>query len=86
MCNFLAPIKKFGQEPHVSDTEYPAPPPSPSKINRSRIKAIPRLSLRKTSCSASESEDETRKYSRIRNNSVSNFKVSSFIYTLFYVN
>lgn len=79
--SFLAPIKKFGHEPHVSDTEYPAPPPSPSKINRSRIKAIPKLSLRKTSCSASESEDETRKYSRIRNNSVSNFKVSSFMLT-----
>ncbi|KAJ8976629.1 hypothetical protein NQ317_009721 [Molorchus minor] len=33
---------------HNFDTEYLSPPPSPSKINRSRIKAIPRLSYRKT--------------------------------------
>lgn len=66
-----ANIKKVIPEVYsASDSEYPAPPPSPSKINRSRIKAIPRLSQRKTSCSASESEDETRKYGRIRNNSV----------------
>lgn len=52
--------------------EYPPPPSSPSKINRSRIKPIPRLHQRKTSFSASESEDETRRqYSRIRNDSVS---------------
>ncbi|KAJ8943991.1 hypothetical protein NQ314_009574 [Rhamnusium bicolor] len=54
-----------------SDTEYPPPPPSPSKINRSRIKAIPRLSYRKTSFSASESEDESkRNYNRNRNDSI----------------
>ncbi|CAG9764498.1 unnamed protein product [Ceutorhynchus assimilis] len=62
--------KRYISESQASDSEYPAPPPSPSKINRSRIKAVPKLSFRKASCSASESEDETRKYGRIRNNSV----------------
>ncbi|XP_023022479.2 transcription factor TFIIIB component B'' homolog Bdp1 isoform X1 [Leptinotarsa decemlineata] len=51
-----------------SDTEYP-PPLSPSKINRTRIKAVPRFGKRKASYSASESEDESRKH-RIRNDSV----------------
>ncbi|CAH0551327.1 unnamed protein product [Brassicogethes aeneus] len=59
------------QNPHHSDSDYPPPPPSPSKINRSRIKAIPRLNNRRTSFSASESEDESRRqYNRIRNDSV----------------
>ncbi|CAH1116059.1 unnamed protein product [Phaedon cochleariae] len=53
-----------------SDTEYPPPPPSPNKINRTRIKAVPRLDYRKASFSASESEDESRKNNRIRNDSV----------------
>lgn len=52
------------------DTEYPPPPPSPSITNRARIKAVPKLNFRKTSFSASESEDETRKTYRIRNDSV----------------
>ncbi|XP_066249374.1 transcription factor TFIIIB component B'' homolog [Euwallacea similis] len=57
--------------PHLegSNIEYPGPPASPSKYNRCRIKAVPRLSLRKPS--ASESEDEGRsQYGTIRNNSV----------------
>ncbi|XP_066151507.1 transcription factor TFIIIB component B'' homolog [Euwallacea fornicatus] len=57
--------------PHLeaSDIEYSGPPASPSKYNRCRIKAVPRLSLRKPS--ASESEDEGRsQYGMIRNNSV----------------
>ncbi|XP_050312350.1 transcription factor TFIIIB component B'' homolog isoform X2 [Anthonomus grandis grandis] len=62
--------KRVVIENAASDSEYPGPPPSPSKINRARIKAVPKLGLRKTSCSASESEDESRKYGRIRNNSV----------------
>lgn len=53
-----------------SDTEYNLPPPSPNKVNRARIKAIPRLANRKASFSASESEDENRKIDRIRNDSV----------------
>ncbi|XP_056631162.1 uncharacterized protein LOC130441479 [Diorhabda sublineata] len=54
----------------LSDTEYPLPPPSPNKANRTRIKPIPRLAHRKTSFSASESEDESRKINRNRNDSV----------------
>ncbi|KAJ8962862.1 hypothetical protein NQ318_001270 [Aromia moschata] len=52
---------------HCVDLEYPPPPPSPSKINRSRIKAIPRLSYRKASFSASESEDESKRNNSNRN-------------------
>ncbi|KAJ3666248.1 hypothetical protein Zmor_001701 [Zophobas morio] len=52
------------------DIEYPIPPPSPNKINRSRIKAVPRLGQRNTSFSASESEDESRRNYRHRNDSV----------------
>ncbi|KAG5886501.1 hypothetical protein JTB14_014684 [Gonioctena quinquepunctata] len=54
----------------ISDIDYPPPPPSPNKMNRSRIKAIPRFGYRKASFSASESEDESRKHNRIRNDSV----------------
>ncbi|XP_030764674.1 uncharacterized protein LOC115888925 isoform X2 [Sitophilus oryzae] len=61
---------QFEAHNNVSDLDYPIPPSSPSKFNRSRIKAVPRLSQRKTSFSASESEDESKKYGRIRNNSV----------------
>lgn len=46
------------------------PPPSPSKVNRTRIKAVPRLGQRHTSFSASESEDDSRRNSRHRNDSV----------------
>lgn len=50
------------------------PPPSPTKINRTRIKAIPRLGQRRVSFnvgSASESEDDGRRQStRHRNDSV----------------
>lgn len=57
-----------------SDTEYPPAPPSPTKFGRTRIKAVPRLGQRRTSFSASESEDDNRKiYNRQRNDSVSNF-------------
>ncbi|KAL1501569.1 hypothetical protein ABEB36_006869 [Hypothenemus hampei] len=52
-----------------SDTENPLPPASPSKFNRNRLKSISRLSFKKPA-GTSESEDENRKYSRIRNNSV----------------
>ncbi|RZC40141.1 transcription factor TFIIIB component B'' -like protein, partial [Asbolus verrucosus] len=52
------------------ESEYPIPPPSPSKVNRSRIKAVPRLGQRNTSFSASESEDESRRNHRHRNDSV----------------
>nr|CAH7730343.1 unnamed protein product [Callosobruchus chinensis] len=52
-----------------NDNEYQRPPPSPTKINRSRIKAVPRLGYRKTSFSASESEDECKR-NRNRNDSV----------------
>lgn len=58
-----------------SDIEYPIPPPSPNKVNRSRIKAVPRLGQRHTSFSASESEDESRRNYRHRNDSVSYFCV-----------
>lgn len=51
------------------DSDYSVPPSSPTKYNR-RIKAVPRLGQRKTSFSASESEDESRRHGRIRNNSV----------------
>lgn len=55
----------------TQNVDYPPPPASPSKINRSRIKAIPRLHQRKTSFSASESEDENRRnFNRHRNDSV----------------
>lgn len=58
-----------------SDTEYPQAPPSPTKFNRTRIKAVPRLGQRRTSFSASESEDDNRKsYNRQRNDSVSSYK------------
>ncbi|XP_060523240.1 uncharacterized protein LOC132700125 [Cylas formicarius] len=40
--------------------EYPPPPPSPSKINRDRIKAVPRFS----------ELDESRQHGRIRNVSI----------------
>lgn len=54
-----------------SDTENVPAPPSPSKINRLRIKAVPRLGQRRTSFSASESEDDNKKnYNRHRNDSV----------------
>ncbi|XP_072376663.1 uncharacterized protein Bdp1 [Diabrotica undecimpunctata] len=66
---FQKPVPLFSNIQH-SDTEYPLPPPSPNKANRSRIKAIPRLAQRKHSFSASESEDESRKINRIRNDSV----------------
>lgn len=57
-----------------SDTENVPAPPSPSKINRLRIKAVPRLGQRRTSFSASESEDDNKKnYNRHRNDSVRNF-------------
>lgn len=65
-----------GSKP-CSDSERPPPASSPSKlINRSRIKAVPRLGQHRSSFSigsASESEDESRKSysSRIRNDSVS---------------
>lgn len=57
-----------------SDSEYPGPC-SPSKINRSRIRPIPRLDSRKPS--ASESEDESRRYGRKRHNSVENTETLS---------
>ncbi|KAH1006331.1 transcription factor TFIIIB component B'' homolog [Dendroctonus ponderosae] len=60
-----SPVKKMILD--SSDSEYPAPY-SPSKINRSRIRPIPRLDTRKPS--ASESEDESRRYGRKRHNSV----------------
>ncbi|CAG9859002.1 unnamed protein product [Phyllotreta striolata] len=64
----------------ISDTEYPLPPPSPNKANRTRIKATPRLAHRKMSFSASESEDESRKVARIRTESVSsNIVANDFI-------
>lgn len=50
---------------------HPPAPPSPSKINRGRIKVIPRFGQRRQSFSASESEDDNRKSNRIRNDSVS---------------
>lgn len=54
-----------------SDTENVPAPPSPSKINRLRIKAVPRFGQRRTSFSASESEDDNKKnYNRHRNDSV----------------
>ncbi|XP_022913818.2 transcription factor TFIIIB component B'' homolog isoform X1 [Onthophagus taurus] len=58
-----------------SDTEYPPPPVSPSKILNRRIKAIPKLHQRRTSFSigsASESEDDSRRssYGRVRNDSI----------------
>jgi hypothetical protein len=52
------------------EIEYPIPPPSPNKVNRSRIKAVPRFGQRNTSFSASESEDESRRNHRHRNDSV----------------
>lgn len=52
------------------DNEYPPPPPTPNMTNRARIKAVPKLSYRKTSFSASESEDDSRKFHRVRNDSV----------------
>lgn len=61
-----------------SDTECSIGPLSPTKvINRSRIKAVPRLGHRRTSMtvhgSASESEDDSkRNYKRIRTESVRN--------------
>ncbi|XP_076268306.1 transcription factor TFIIIB component B'' homolog Bdp1 [Rhynchophorus ferrugineus] len=51
------------------DSDYSVPPSSPTKYNR-RVKAVPKLKQRKTSFSASESEDESRRNGRIRNNSV----------------
>lgn len=59
-----------------SDTEYPQPPPSPTKINRTRIRPTPRLGQRRTSFSASESEDDNRKsYGRHRNDSVRSIRI-----------
>lgn len=72
MCtHFLGPNIKLAviRGTKNVELEYP-PPPSPSITNRVRIKAIPKLRYRKTSFSASESEDEMRKSSRIRNDSV----------------
>lgn len=60
----------------ISDCESIAEPPSPTKVlNRSRIKAIPRLHQRRISAtihgSASESEDDTRKsYKRVKTDSI----------------
>ncbi|CAH2009156.1 unnamed protein product [Acanthoscelides obtectus] len=62
-------IKDNLQGIQQNENEYHRPPPSPTKINRSRIKAIPRLGYRKTSFSASESEDEGKR-NRNRNDSV----------------
>lgn len=62
--------EKNAQE--TGDVVYPPAPPSPNKINRSRIKVAPRLGQRRTSFSASESEDDNRKSGRHRNDSVSN--------------
>lgn len=58
------PVKEIG------DITYPPAPPSPSKINRGRIKVVPRLGQRRNSFSASESEDDNRKSNRHRNDSV----------------
>lgn len=55
----------------INDITYPPAPPSPSKINRGRIKVVPRFGQRRQSFSASESEDDNKKSSRIRNDSVS---------------
>lgn len=62
-------------ESHVANDKvtYPPPPTSPSKLNRGRIKVAPRLGQRRTSFSASESEDDGKKSSRHRNDSVSKF-------------
>lgn len=68
-----------------SDSEYGGGPVSPTKgINRSRIKAVPRLGQRRTSFSvhgsASESEDDTKRNNkRIRTESVRSvcFKVQN---------
>ncbi|XP_974424.2 transcription factor TFIIIB component B'' homolog [Tribolium castaneum] len=50
---------------------FPEPPPSPTKISRGRIKAVPKLGgFRNSNYSASESEDESRKNYRHRNDSV----------------
>ncbi|KAL3285984.1 hypothetical protein HHI36_000498 [Cryptolaemus montrouzieri] len=72
--NNVMNIRKIAS-PHASggsDTEYPPPPASPNKVNRNRIKAIPRLGYRKISFSASESEDESKRSSqRTRNDSQS---------------
>lgn len=60
----------------ISDSENITEPPSPTKVlNRSRIKAIPRLHQRRISAtihgSASESEDDTRKsYKRVKTDSI----------------
>lgn len=55
----------------TNDITYPPAPPSPSKINRGRIKVVPRFGQRRPSFSASESEDDNKKTNRIRNDSVS---------------
>ncbi|KAB0803485.1 hypothetical protein PPYR_00455 [Photinus pyralis] len=60
----------------ISDSENIPEPQSPTKIlNRSRIKAVPRLNQRRISTtihgSASESEDDTRKtYKRVKTDSI----------------
>lgn len=59
------------QTRETNEVPYPPAPLSPSKINRGRIKVAPRLGQRKTSFSASESEDDNRKSNRHRNDSVS---------------
>lgn len=68
--------KETNTEEHIQTREtneipYPPAPLSPSKINRGRIKVAPRLGQRRTSFSASESEDDNRKSNRHRNDSVS---------------
>ncbi|KAK9880468.1 hypothetical protein WA026_011713 [Henosepilachna vigintioctopunctata] len=71
--NTLDVIKTSIQHANVgSDCEYPPPPSSPNKLNRSRIKAIPKIGNRKISFSASESEDESKKHEhRVRHDSQS---------------
>lgn len=63
-------LTDIGTKSRLEVIEYRAPQ-SPNKINRTRIKAIPRFGQRRTSFSASESEDDNRKtYIRQRNDSV----------------
>lgn len=70
-------------ETSKDDSAYPPAPMSPSKINRGRIKVAPRLGKRRTSISASESEDDNRKSNRHRNDSVSknSFFLASLVFS-----
>lgn len=68
-------VNQEKDEPKTIEVEYPPPPASPNKINRGRIKPVPRLGQRKISFSvhgsASESEDDNKRgLNRIRNDSV----------------